>query len=426
MMYEAIVIGGGIGGLSAASLLSNAGFKTLLLEKSPVLGGRAKVIDRNGFTLDYGIHLIRFGEYGLLPRLFKKIGKKLDVVRLGESKLFINQNEYMLPVNMEGILKTDYLNKEEKQLTMDLLLSILRENSDNQLDTPISRYLEPMDIPQKIMRLMRIISGLLLVVPEIDKASLGELIGLIKKAVEYGVGAGYPVGGWKTIIKEMESTIIDNGSEIRLKSKAKSIVLGDSGVKGVIVGNSLITGENVIIATDFNEAIRLLIQIKHGNFREIYKKPVPTTGVGIDIGLKGEKLDYKGLLVWENPFIMGIITSNLDPNLVPDGFQYATFLMPITFERYSEAKDASMNSLIEIINRWLERHNVTIEWIRKLYFPIVDGAAPIISQHWKKRVSPITPIRGLYITGDWVGSAGAGSDIAVGASLKIFSDIQEK
>ena len=38
--YDVIVIGAGIGGLSAASLLSHAGFRTLVLEKNNFLGGR--------------------------------------------------------------------------------------------------------------------------------------------------------------------------------------------------------------------------------------------------------------------------------------------------------------------------------------------------------------------------------------------------
>ncbi len=39
MKYDVIVIGAGMGGLTAATLLAKAGYKTLLLEKVDQVGG---------------------------------------------------------------------------------------------------------------------------------------------------------------------------------------------------------------------------------------------------------------------------------------------------------------------------------------------------------------------------------------------------
>ncbi len=49
-----IVIGAGLGGLSAAAHLSRRGHEVTVLEQSPVPGGRAAMVREGGFTLDVG------------------------------------------------------------------------------------------------------------------------------------------------------------------------------------------------------------------------------------------------------------------------------------------------------------------------------------------------------------------------------------
>jgi len=52
--YDAIVIGGGLGGLLAGGLLAKNGLETLIVEKNPFLGGRCRTIEWGGFRADIG------------------------------------------------------------------------------------------------------------------------------------------------------------------------------------------------------------------------------------------------------------------------------------------------------------------------------------------------------------------------------------
>ena len=52
--WDTIVIGAGVGGLSAAAHLVKAGQRVLILEKSPHAGGTANVYTRKGFTFPMG------------------------------------------------------------------------------------------------------------------------------------------------------------------------------------------------------------------------------------------------------------------------------------------------------------------------------------------------------------------------------------
>lgn len=53
-MKRAIVIGSGFGGISAAAFLAQDGYDVTVLEKNGWVGGRARVLDREGFRFDMG------------------------------------------------------------------------------------------------------------------------------------------------------------------------------------------------------------------------------------------------------------------------------------------------------------------------------------------------------------------------------------
>jgi phytoene dehydrogenase-like protein len=54
MIYDAIIIGAGFGGLSCGSLLAKKGKKVLILEKSPHVGGTSSVFWRKGYDFPMG------------------------------------------------------------------------------------------------------------------------------------------------------------------------------------------------------------------------------------------------------------------------------------------------------------------------------------------------------------------------------------
>jgi all-trans-retinol 13,14-reductase len=56
--YDALVIGSGIGGLTAAALLSEIGWRVAVLEQHYTAGGNTHSYERNGYEWDVGVHYI--------------------------------------------------------------------------------------------------------------------------------------------------------------------------------------------------------------------------------------------------------------------------------------------------------------------------------------------------------------------------------
>ncbi len=83
-MDNVIVIGSGLGGLTAACTLAARGYKVTVFEKNPWTGGKACVLEEQGFRFDMGPTILTIPS--VLERVFAEAGEKmedhLDLVRL--------------------------------------------------------------------------------------------------------------------------------------------------------------------------------------------------------------------------------------------------------------------------------------------------------------------------------------------------------
>ncbi|MBI4857404.1 MAG: NAD(P)/FAD-dependent oxidoreductase [Acetobacterium woodii] len=78
-MYDVIVVGAGIAGLTSAAYAAKAGYTTLLCEKSEKPGGLVASFTRNGFTFDAGIRA--FENSGIVFPMLRQLGIELDFVK---------------------------------------------------------------------------------------------------------------------------------------------------------------------------------------------------------------------------------------------------------------------------------------------------------------------------------------------------------
>jgi phytoene dehydrogenase-like protein len=120
MKYDAIIIGAGLGGLTAGAKLAKEGKSVLLIEQHSKPGGCATTFRRHGFTLEVGLHEMD----GPSPRDMKnriftelEVFDKVEFLKVPEFYHFVSgRNKITIPhdpVEATAVLKQEFPDEVE-------------------------------------------------------------------------------------------------------------------------------------------------------------------------------------------------------------------------------------------------------------------------------------------------------------------------
>lgn len=105
MNYDSIIIGAGLGGLTAAAKLAKTGQKVLVLEQHDLPGGCATTFQRKKFTMEVGLHeMDGFGENSFKKKIFDELEvfDNVEFVRLPEFYRTVWKDiDFVFPENFE-------------------------------------------------------------------------------------------------------------------------------------------------------------------------------------------------------------------------------------------------------------------------------------------------------------------------------------
>ena len=73
---DAVVIGSGLAGMTAACTLAARGYAVTVVEKNPWLGGKAALLTDRGYRFDMGPTILTLPS--VLRRVFEEAGRKLE------------------------------------------------------------------------------------------------------------------------------------------------------------------------------------------------------------------------------------------------------------------------------------------------------------------------------------------------------------
>lgn len=247
--YDVIIIGGGLGGLSTGVMLSKEGLNVCVLEQHNVIGGCLQSFQRNGYTLDTGMHYVGSLSKGqIMHQYFKYLGviDDLHLRKLDENGFdyfhFIDGTHYRHAMGYENFVDTlasQFPNEKENlksfakvlQQVGDLIsIDILKNGkiSNGGLEfLSVSAYKE-IESHIKDIRLQRALAG-----------NCGLFAGnrLTTSLYEYGMithsnieGAYAFEDGSQQLADLLTANITSNGGEVLLKSKVTKISLNGSKV----------------------------------------------------------------------------------------------------------------------------------------------------------------------------------------------------
>jgi prolycopene isomerase len=107
MSDEVAVIGGGLGGLSAAVTLAQRGARVVLFEKEPQVGGYAIAFRRQGYTFDLSLHVVPSGAPGAeFSRLNTGLGiaGEVTLLRLEQGfRVCMGDTDFQMPNDVDAL-----------------------------------------------------------------------------------------------------------------------------------------------------------------------------------------------------------------------------------------------------------------------------------------------------------------------------------
>ena len=255
-----IIIGGGLGGLSAGIHLRLAGFEVSIFEANEKVGGRANVIKKNGFTFDTGPSLLNYP--WVFENLFKAAGREFsDYVKLipvdpsvgfqwpdgtafqlsSNLQLLLSECEKIEPGSRPNVLSFLRDAAIKYRMSFDKLVT---RNEDNplkwigalspsemtrlgvwrSLDSELGRFFKSRYIREALGSYGMYLGG-----------SPYELPGLfsILPYGELAYGLWLPKGGIYGLVEGIEKLALELGVAIFTNSRVKKIVISDRRVEGV-------------------------------------------------------------------------------------------------------------------------------------------------------------------------------------------------
>lgn len=423
-----IVIGAGLAGLAAASLLVKKGVPVLVLEASGEPGGRARVTIKDGYTLEYGVHTYRYAHKSSAHRIMEELGGSLEWIK-EEHKNWMIKGKDLFAIPGGGEQEDEekkYFHRPEIGKVRDLLIKLISEAPEKWHRKSLAQYAGALLDDEKA-KLLISLAGLQLMEPDPEHLSAGELILHLRRSFDAGVGSAMLKGSSKLLIDKMRNTVIESGSAIKFRTRALAVEFEKGRVKSVDTSEGVIEPEVLVYAAPLQQLFRIAAP---GHFPEKLAKKIkhlePVAGVAIDFGLREKICELPGWLIEPELGIMGKFPSNTDPGLAPEGKQLASWLITVAPEQMSDPETvrSAIHRLRTQVKKLFPDFFAIAEFERILAVPIMDGAALSPKQSILDRPGIAVPgIENLFLAGDCVAAPGARGEIALGsgieASLKV-------
>jgi len=415
--FDAVIIGGGMGGLTTAAKLAEAGCSVAVLEKYIIPGGSAGHFERDGFIFDVGSSMMfGMGDEGttnLITKALESVGKRIETVpdptqihyHLPKSSShpkglevkvwrkyeeFLQEMYYKFPHEKEGIKRFyDDCWKVFNSLNSIELKSLeepryLMQQFFNQ---PIScltlaSFLgsNTGDVARKYIKDEELLNFI-----DIECYCWSTVLAKDTPTINAGMvfcdrhfgGINYPVGGVGRIPELMAQGIEERGGQVVYKANVKKILVEHGQAKGVqLADGRKIFGKAIISNATRWDTFENLLQDapkevampkSEASFREKYKKSPSFVSIHMAIreidsisNKSGTECHHIIVEEWSKMMdplgtIFVSIPSLLDPSLCPDGCHVFHTFSPDWIENWELKGEEYLRRKSEVADEFIRR-----------------------------------------------------------------------
>lgn len=416
-----IIVGAGVGGLSIAALLADAGKEVTIIEKNSTPGGRARVYEEQGYTFDMG------PSWYLMPDLyenyFRELGLEIEdcyeLVRLDPSYRIFFANSERIDVSSdisENIELFDslednggeklrmYLERASRDygIAVDNLLMRDYDRLRNLIDGKLIR--EGLKLP-----LFGNIDDYISDVFSSDMAkmileySIGFIGGsprntpsiyYIMNHVDMNLGIWYPMGGIGRVVEKLYQFCLERDVRFKLDENVMKILSEGGKATGVKTSKGIHYTDTIIVNADYPHAEMKLLDRDNRSYDKAYweSKLFSPSALVIYIGLS-KKLNY---LEHHNLYLAGDwgltfdelydindpewpsnvsyyinVTSKTDPSVAPKSCETVFILIPVPGQYHdtAEAREELYDKIVRHIESTTGEEISGYEVVKRIFGP---------------------------------------------------------
>lgn len=442
--YDVIIIGAGIGGLTAGTYLSKKGYKVLILEKHDKPGGYCSSFSRSFFKFDSGAHLLgSCNEDDSFGSLLKKLDIQTDFIRLDPTDRYVFYKDKNCPDVIEvscdysrfiAYLKNRF--KAESKNIDRFFNEICKTNKpfliphiiNKYRNTTYQEFLEIFFADKILMGILSAQCGFLGLPPN-EVSAISAIFMLKMYTID---GAFYPRGGAQKLADSFAAKFKENGGTILFACEVIKIITQGNSVSGVLLKSKEVYEAGYVISNvDCRTTLSGLLNdyvLDKGIIDKLNSFEVGEPSFALYMGLNN-KIDLQHKNGWYYPdynineclreLLYLHIPTNYDMSLVEKkGYQIAILYTPFNFDvkkvedwprKKKEVADYYIRKLDNLIPG-ISKNVVFMEAASPKTFERYTANTNGTAYGWKQIPSQVylngfpqkTSLRKLYLAGHWV------------------------
>jgi protoporphyrinogen oxidase len=357
--FDAVIIGGGLGGLLTAAHLTKVGMHVLVAEKLAFLGGRFSNKNYQGYALSTGaLHYVPHGPTGILGQSLAYLGLE-DLIE--QSQVFASifqlgkHNLIERPIDLLKILS---LHERLELITLMLRLKASRRLPQN---ISFGSWLHSQSNSHNIFGLWNTFSEFALSIT-VDDIGYEEMRAVVKSVVNLG-DPGIIRGGCDNIIRNLVNLIESRGGKIHCSTEATGIHINRGRATGITLMNrpqkkdSQVAADYVISDIGPAQTIRLLPNTYQERLASLNRAPV-ASGLKIHFSSDKSLIPHNGIMFCANTKrISGVVQpTNADPHLAPPGKHLLISFQVLKSDDLVMERHLALEDLHYIFGEEFEKH----------------------------------------------------------------------
>jgi phytoene dehydrogenase-like protein len=278
--YDAIIIGSGPGGLSAAALLQHRGLRCLLVEKNNVAGGKMISIEKDGYAYDLFPH----GQVPMRGSAFEPIFEELGVsdefipaIEPDDPREIITllykrsgRSEYKRVTQGQALadptpfFKLWDLDEAEQEAAIAIMseMTLLTEDEVDALDgISMEEWLAQRDVPGPLYNYLGFHANASLAEP-LDQVAASEQITIMQQVMLQGGGGQYK-GGFGGLTRVLVREYEKSGGTLIKNCRVDRILIDDGTVTGISTSEGTFNAPVVVSSAGIQPTILKLCGEEH-------------------------------------------------------------------------------------------------------------------------------------------------------------------